>query len=182
MTASEASSPTVARAEKARSSYVSPLAELRHYAPLIAIAGLVLVVDQLTKTYVARGIDRHGGPISLFGGNLSLDLVHNTGAAFGILPNQTLLFILVAAAIVTALIVSYRRLAHGPIMLRIGLGLILGGALGNLLDRVRLGYVIDFIDLHWWPVFNVADSCIVIGVVLLVGTLMVQTERQLETH
>lgn len=180
MSATEISSSKATTRDKAAGGYESPLREVLHYAPLILVAGMVLILDQLTKTYVARYIDRHGGPISLFGGKVSLDLVHNSGAAFGVLPNQTILFIVIAGAIVTALIVSYHRLAQGPSTLRIGLGLILGGAVGNLLDRVRLGYVIDFIDLHWWPVFNMADSCIVFGVVLLVGTLMVQTERQLE--
>jgi signal peptidase II len=155
--------------------------DISHYAPLVALAGLVLIVDQWSKTFVGQYVDAHGGsPISVLGGKVLIDLVHNTGAAFGVLPNQTVLFVVIAVAIVTALIVSYRRLARGPAALRIGLGLVLGGALGNLADRVRLGYVIDFIDLRWWPVFNVADSCIVMGVATLVITLMFQAERKVE--
>ncbi|MCA1555023.1 MAG: signal peptidase II, partial [Chloroflexi bacterium] len=64
--------------------------------------------------------------------------------------------------------VYYFRRAHtAPLWVRISLGLMLGGALGNMIDRVRFGYVVDFIDLGWWPVFNVADSCVVIGVTML---------------
>jgi len=153
----------------------------RHYVPLALVAGAVVTLDQWSKTYVSAYMDAHGGgPIAILGGKVLIDLVHNTGAAFGVLPNQTVLFIVIALAIVTALIVSYRRLARGPATLRLGLGLVLGGAVGNLLDRVRLGYVIDFIDLRWWPVFNVADSCIVIGVMILVVTLMLQAEHRVE--
>lgn len=155
--------------------------ELAHYAPLILVAAVVLAADQWTKSFVTGYLDAHGvGQVSLLGGKVLLDRVHNTGAAFGILPNQTILFIVIAVAIVTALVVSYRRLAKGPIWLRLGLGLVLGGALGNLTDRVRLGYVVDFIDLRWWPVFNVADSSIVLGVLILILTLTVQAERRIE--
>jgi signal peptidase II len=149
-----------------------------HYVPLALIVAAVVLVDQWSKSFVSGYIDAHGGPIPILGGKVLIDLVRNPGAAFGVMPNQTILFIVIAVAIVTALIVSYRRLARGPIALRIGLGLVLGGALGNLADRVRLGYVVDFIDLRWWPVFNVADSCIVIGVTVLIVTLMLQPDRR----
>lgn len=124
---------------------------------------------------------RNGTPVALLDGDVLINLVHNTGAAFGVLPNQTILFVVIAVVIITGLIVSYQRLAQGPVWLRIALGLVLGGALGNLSDRVRVGYVVDFIDLRWWPVFNLADSCIVIGVLTLVVTLMVTATPQLET-
>jgi signal peptidase II len=152
---------------------------LRRYAPLILVAAMVFVVDQWTKASISAYVDAHGGtPFEVLGGKVLIDLVHNTGAAFGLFPNQTILFVVVAVVIVTALIVSYRRLARGPIWLRIGLGLVLGGALGNLSDRVRLGYVIDFVDVRWWPVFNLADSCIVAGVLILILTLTVQAEKR----
>ena len=150
-----------------------------HYVPLALIVAAVVLVDQWSKSFVSGYVYAHGGEsVSVLGGKVLIDLVHNTGAAFGVMPNQTILFIVIAVAIVTALIVSYRRLARGPIALRIGLGLVLGGALGNLADRVRLGYVVDFIDLRWWPVFNVADSCIVIGVTVLIVTFMLQPDRR----
>jgi signal peptidase II len=151
---------------------------MRQYAPLIIVAALVFAIDQWSKASISAYVDAHGGtPFEVLGGKVLIDLVHNTGAAFGLFPNQTVLFVIVALVIVTGLIASYRRLASGPIWLRIGLGLVLGGALGNLSDRVRLGYVIDFVDVRWWPVFNLADSCIVAGVVILILTLTVQAER-----
>ncbi len=154
---------------------------LGRYLPLMSVAALVLVIDQWTKAVVTGYVNARGGaPVPILGGDVLIDLVHNTGAAFGVLPNQTVLFIVIAMAIVTALMLSYRRLAQGPMALRLGLGLILGGALGNLADRVRFGYVVDFIDVRWWPVFNLADSCIVIGVILLVVTLTLQVERRVE--
>jgi signal peptidase II len=75
-------------------------------------------------------------------------------------------------------VLYYRRVAAGPALLRIGLSLVLGGAIGNLIDRVRLGYVVDFIDLRWWPVFNVADSAIVVGVAALVLRSLVDTAHE----
>lgn len=158
------------------------LVTVKQYVPLVVVAATVLVADQWSKTYVTDYLNAHGGPILILGGKVRIRMVPNSGAAFGVLPNQTVLIIVIAGAIVTALILSYRRLAHGPATLRLGLGLVLGGALGNLADRVRLGHVIDFIDLRWWPVFNVADSCIVVGVLMLIATLSLQAERKVESH
>jgi signal peptidase II len=79
-----------------------------------------------------------------------------------------LIFALVALVVSAGIILYYRRVAAGPLLLRVGLALVLGGAVGNLIDRIRLGYVVDFIDLRWWPVFNAADSAVVIGVATLV--------------
>jgi signal peptidase II len=98
---------------------------------------------------------------------LSLTYVRNTGAAFGILKGQQWFFVVLSIGIIwwigRALCMSTAR----PVATQRAMALILGGAIGNLIDRIRLGYVIDFIDLHVWPVFNVGDSAITIGVVLL---------------
>lgn len=137
---------------------------------LYALALLVLVCDQATKLWMARtfplGGSRDYGPF------FALSLAHNTGGAFSILPNAT--WGLAAAALVAAgVIIVYTLRARGPLprLLGFALALPLGGALGNLLDRVRLGYVVDFLDVHArglnWPVFNVADSAICVGVALL---------------
>jgi signal peptidase II len=98
--------------------------------------------------------------------------VKNPGAAFGILQHQTGLFIAIAILVVLAVVYYYPRLPAGCRWLRIGLGLQLGGALGNLLDRMRFGYVIDFFDFRIWPVFNIADMAIVIGVGLLLWEIL----------
>jgi len=98
--------------------------------------------------------------------------VHNTGAAFGMLPAGGLLFVAVAVAVLAGLFVSYPRVRAADRLTRVSLGLIAGGTLGNLVDRLRFGYVVDFIDFRWWPVFNLADSAICIGVALLMWRII----------
>src|SRR5207302_9836252 len=115
--------------------------------------------------------------VDLFGGLVRLDYTRNTGAAFSIFPTGSWAFAAIALVVSAGIVVYYRRVAGGPVVLRLALGLVLGGALGNLIDRVRLGYVIDFIDLRWWPVFNLADSAIVVGVVLLALQSLVRLEE-----
>jgi signal peptidase II len=141
------------------------------------LAGVaVLVADQITKwlaqTYLARVPDQS---IAIASDILRLTYVANRGAAFGILQDQTLFFIAVGTAVVAVIVASYRYFPVSGTLLNLALGLQLGGALGNLLDRVRLGYVVDFVDLAIWPVFNVADSAIVIGVSILVFRLTRKT-------
>lgn len=136
-----------------------------------------MALDQLTKALVTRALGQ-GQVILLFGGLVRLDYTQNSGAAFGILQARGLLFILVAVVVSAAIIVSYRRVVVSPLPVRVALGLVLGGSIGNLVDRLRLGYVVDFIDLRWWPVFNLADSSIVVGVLLLAALAFLQTERR----
>jgi signal peptidase II len=98
--------------------------------------------------------------------------VTNTGAVFGLFPGAGSFFVVVSAVVIVALLIYYRQLPDGQLLVRIALGLQLGGAVGNLVDRLRLGSVVDFIDLNFWPmhnwaVFNLADSSIVTGVILL---------------
>ena len=153
--------------------------DLGHYLPFVMVAGLVLAVDQWSKYFVTGYVNASGqGQIAILGGKVLIDPIANTGAAFGVLPNQTILLTAIAVIIASALVIAYRRLARGPVSIRVGLGMVLGGALGNLLDRIRFGHVIDFIDLRWWPVFNVADSCIVTGVAMLILTLLIRAEHR----
>jgi signal peptidase II len=91
----------------------------------------------------------------------------NRGAAFGVLQNQNALFIVVSGIVIAVIIGSYKYSPTRSAWLNLALGLQLGGAIGNLIDRLRLGYVVDFLDVGVWPVFNVADSAIVIGVGIL---------------
>ena len=137
------------------------------YAFLIGLALAVLAVDQAVKAIVSSSL-RDGRVLDLLGGFIRIDLTWNSGAAFGMFRADGGAFALIALAVSAGIVFSYRRVAHSPVVVRAALGLILGGALGNLVDRVRLGYVVDFIDLRWWPVFNLADSAIVLGVALLV--------------
>jgi len=135
------------------------------------LAGLVLLADQLSKQQIVRTLtpDR---VVDVLPGYFDLTLVHNTGGAFGILPNSTLWLVVAAVGAVIAIVTfTIRAPQPMPAMLSIALALPLGGAIGNLLDRVRLKYVVDFLHAHIgnhdWPVFNVADSCICVGVGLL---------------
>ncbi len=127
------------------------------------IAGLVVIADQITK---AIALTKLASAVSVpaIGKIVSLTLVKNTGAAFGLFKYQTAAFIFISL-IAIAFTVFY--LVKKKVIFYLPFALILGGAAGNLIDRLRLGYVVDFIDLHFWPVFNIADSCITIGAISL---------------
>ncbi len=134
------------------------------------LAAFVLVLDQWTKALVERFLPFQR-PIPVLGDVLSLTHVRNSGTAFGLLTGGGvyLTVVAIAAAILIALYwVRLSREQRCPnIWLACGLALPLGGAVGNLVDRVRIGQVIDFIDLHVWPVFNVADMAITVGACLV---------------
>ena len=131
----------------------------------------VLLVDQGTKA-VVRMLMYQGESIPVLPSVFHLTYIMNPGAAFGILPNQNVLFITTAVLLITGVLAGYRKLSPGRKILRIGLALVLGGALGNLLDRLRFGKVVDFLDFRIWPVFNLADTAIFIGVCLLAWELL----------
>jgi len=140
----------------------------------LGLAALVVVLDQATKQIAEERLERSGVrsvPLPIVGDFLRFTYVENRGAAFGLLQNQTLFFVLVGLVVIGVIAASYRYLPRSGFLLHLALGLQLAGAVGNLIDRVRQGYVVDFVDFgyrsNWWPVFNVADSAIVIGVALL---------------
>lgn len=139
----------------------------RHYGLLVAVATLVFVADQITKQIVTRTL-AGGSVVQILGGAAQLEYARNTGAAFSLFRAGGELFAVIAIIVSMGILLYYRRTAGGPFLVRLALGCILGGAMGNLVDRIRLGFVVDFIDFRWWPVFNVADSCIVAGVALLI--------------
>jgi signal peptidase II len=143
------------------------------------LALAVAALDQVTKRLAIEGLSLHDPvPIIPF---LNLTLTYNLGAAFSFLNQaggwQRWLFIGLAIVVSLAIVVWLRRLPAQARWTAMGLSLILGGAVGNLIDRLRLGYVVDFIDLyygHWhWPAFNIADAAITLGalIVILWGTL-----------
>jgi signal peptidase II len=137
----------------------------RHAALLLfAVAAGSYVVDRLTKVWAERALP--GDPIDLIPGVLTLRFTTNAGGAFSLFANIPLFF--VAVSLIISLLIVATAFRHTDLMIAASLGLVLGGALGNLTDRVvrgagALGEVVDFIDLHVWPVFNVADSAIVVG-------------------
>ena len=102
--------------------------------------------------------------VPLIGEYIRLTYVENRGAAFGVLQDQTAFFILVGLVVISVIVASYRYIPEPSWLLNVCLGLQMGGAVGNLIDRIQVGYVVDFIDLTFWPVFNVADSAICVGV------------------
>lgn len=132
-------------------------------------AALVLLLDQFTKYLVIQSLDP--GFSFPFRGFFRITHVHNTGSAFGILQGLNTPLIFVSFIGIVILVLIYRSQRHPSNWLRLSLALQLGGAFGNLVDRVRLGYVTDFIDIGPWPVFNLADSSIVIGLIILAWVL-----------
>ncbi|MEN6351502.1 MAG: signal peptidase II [Syntrophomonas sp.] len=126
---------------------------------------LVLVLDRASKWWISHNFF-HGQSTPLLDGLLYLTYVQNRGAAFGIMQGKSYFFLLCGATVVIALIL-YNIMYRVPSPAALITGLIAGGALGNLIDRFFYGYVIDFLDLGWWPVFNIADMGIVCGGILL---------------
>lgn len=149
-------------------------------AGFLGLALLVFGFDQATKWLIVQWLREPGVSVPVLWPVFSLTYVTNTGAAFGLFANQNLLFIFIAVAVIAVILFFYRYLLADHLLLRVSLALQLGGALGNLLDRLRLGYVVDFLDFRVWPVFNVADSAITIGVLLLIYNLVFQAERHVE--
>lgn len=151
---------------------------LRSVTTSALTAGLVLFLDQLTKSLIKPYLaEFDGGSVPVVGDAIKLTYVLNRGAAFGVLQNQNVFFIIVSGVVIAVIIGSYRYSAMRSPLVNFALGLQLGGALGNLADRLRLGYVVDFIELPMWPVFNVADSAICVGVALLAYHLLRSPER-----
>ncbi|MBI3976121.1 MAG: signal peptidase II [Armatimonadetes bacterium] len=136
----------------------------------VLLALLIAGADQIGKALIVRALPV-GGSVTVIPGVLSLTHVQNTGIAFGLLRGLPLPVLLLAAlTVVFLLIYNWTRPGGGgprDLAGRAALGCLLGGAAGNLVDRVRLGYVIDYLDLHVWPVFNLADAAVVFGGVLL---------------
>lgn len=130
------------------------------------VAATVFLVDQFSK-YLCKIYLRPLGSIPVVKGIFHLTYVENRGVAFGMLQNKGWLFVPVTLFTAAAIIYILKNLKSKSIVLKTALAMILGGALGNLYDRVFLGYVVDFLDFRIWPVFNMADSAIVVGAVLL---------------
>lgn len=138
----------------------------------------VFLLDRATKYAVVRLMDL-GQTISVIPGVFQLRFVLNSGAAFGILQGRRIFFIIITLVVVV-LILLYARQVRDNSLLQVAFGLQLGGALGNMVDRVATGEVIDFLDFHIWPVFNIADTALVVGVALF--ALDVVREWKKESH
>jgi signal peptidase II len=137
---------------------------------LLAVAGAAIVADQLTKQVVGRTL-AVGESVDLVG-PFSIHHVENSGIAFGLFASRTTLVIAITGAAVGAMLWFFAHSGRRHPVLPVGLGLVLGGSIANLVDRVRLGRVTDFLDLSAWPAFNLADTFIVVGVGILFGALV----------
>jgi signal peptidase II len=160
----------------------APLAGERSEAPtrvrwplFIGIVAAVVVVDQLLKAWVVSAFEV-GAPVDVLGELLRITLVHNSGALFGMLQGRADLFALFSL-LVMGIIVWYEARAGSSLLLTIALGLLLGGAIGNLIDRLRFGFVVDFVDMgigSWrFYTYNVADSAITVSILLLIAIALV---------
>ena len=147
---------------------------------LILVTGIVVALDQVTKWLVVSRLALYESwaPIPQIGSYVRVTHTNNTGAAFGILPQGGLVFAIIGVVVSAAIIYYFHQLPPAGWGVRAALGLQLGGALGNLIDRFRQGLeVTDFIHIMNFPVFNVADSAITVGVGLLI-LLMILEDRQ----
>ncbi|MGI6703097.1 MAG: signal peptidase II [Clostridia bacterium] len=135
----------------------------------------VLVADRVTKFLCLQYLVPLG-TVPVINGVFHLTYVENTGAAFGMLQGKNWFFIPAVILVSIVLVYLIWSMKDASRYMRISLALILGGAIGNLIDRLWLGYVVDFLDFRVWPVFNVADSCVVVGAVLLGYLVVVKGE------
>lgn len=144
----------------------------------MGVVGIVVLADQASKWLAVREI----GPgatdhrIELLGRWVAFEYLENTGAAFGILDGQGSLLTIVAGVVVAVLLGYHFRSGGSSPLIAVSIGLLVGGALGNVIDRVRLGYVVDFIAVGIWPKFNLADSAVTIGVALLGWAMLREPE------
>ena len=145
--------------------------------PILILAVVVVILDQWSKYYVQSQMSL-GMSIPVIPEIFHLTYILNPGAAFGILENQRFFFVVIAVAMIATVVYLYPRLPSKPLLLRLGIGLMVGGAVGNVIDRIKTGYVVDFFDFRIWPIFNIADIAIVVGVSCIVYTLVFTEEKK----
>lgn len=146
---------------------------------MLFTALVVLILDQASKVAIRQFLLGSGTTsVPVIGDWVKLTYVENRGAAFGLLQDQSLFFVLVGILVVAGILIGQRFVPAHQTALAVCLGMQLGGATGNMLDRLRYGHVFDFVDLTFWPVFNVADSAIVVGVAILAYHLLTSPSEQ----
>jgi len=144
------------------------------------VAAAVIILDQLAKAWIWRTLGpNEGTSIPLLGSWLSFTFVKNTGVAFGLFRGIPHFFTITSVLISIGAILFYRfQLPNDRLWVQLSLGLIVGGAIGNIIDRLRLSFVIDFVHVSWFPgIFNVADAAITVGVAMLAGYLLFTGEE-----
>lgn len=139
----------------------------RAFVVLLATAVVIFALDHLVKWFVVRQIAL--GDQVPSSGPITFHHIRNSGAAFGLFPQLQTVFLVVAALVSVYILLAGHRFGHG-LLTQVTLGAILGGAAANAVDRFVQGYVVDYVDLHRWPVFNLADSAIVLGIAVAILT------------
>ncbi len=152
----------------------SPGARARFDLILFVIALIVLIADQVSKAWVIENIPLNTTYplLPVLSGFFVLTHITNQGAAFGLFPQLSIVFTFIAFGVSLVIVFYQRSIPAHQWLVRLSLGLQLGGAIGNLIDRLRYGHVIDMLYVRFFPVFNIADSAIVVGVILLMWHLM----------
>jgi len=139
----------------------------KKYPFVLLIALVIFFVDQVSKFFISSNMFL-GQSIPLINNIFHLTYIHNTGAGFGILKGRTLILVLISLFVIGYILYFIKDIKNNEKTLQILVGFILGGTIGNLLDRLMYGSVIDFLDFRIWPIFNFADSFLTIGVISLI--------------
>ncbi len=134
---------------------------------LLLFGILIIFSDQLTK-HLVESYMYLGQSIPIIPDIFHITLLRNPGALFGVMPNGRWFFIVITIISLAVMVLLMKEIPRGKNLMKFGLTLIIAGALGNLIDRVRFGYVIDFLDFGFWPVFNIADMALVVGAVFFI--------------
>ncbi len=137
---------------------------------------ILLIIDRLTKWWISTTLDP-GVPNNLIGNVIRLTRVHNDGGAFGIFPGGGIIFLVVSGVVSLILFLILLTMQIDSRLIRTGMAFVLAGALGNLVDRIQWGYVLDFFEIRGFPIFNVADACITVGAVFIVLAILFGGER-----
>ena len=143
------------------------LLENRKFLIISLTALLIVFFDQSAKFFIVKNF-KISQSFPIFNNIFHLTFVKNTGAGFGILKEFNPFLILISLAVIGIIFYYYKKIKENEILLQIIVAFVLGGTMGNLIDRINLGYVIDFLDFRIWPVFNIADSFISIGIIGLI--------------
>ena len=142
----------------------------KKYAVIISIGFIIVFSDQLTKFLIKQNLQLNQS-IPVIKNILHLTYITNTGSAFGLFKGFNWFFILFSLVVIIVIFYFINQIKNNEKMMRISVSLVLGGTIGNLIDRIAYGAVIDFIDFRIWPVFNIADSAVTIGIIILIVLL-----------
>lgn len=139
----------------------------KKYLIVFSTALIVIIIDQLTK-FLVRVNFQLNESVALIKNIFHLTYINNFGAGFGLLQQQRLILVFISLFVIGIILYYFDRIKEKEKLLQFLVGFILGGTIGNLIDRLAFGYVIDFLDFQVWPIFNIADSFVVIGVIGLI--------------